>query len=329
VKRFLTALLSSAMIVVLGAEAPAASNAAQVQPGSFLRPADFRVANVAYRLAVAGRQHCQALLPLTGISLHYLPEYDVANRSEAARLYGVDRGPGVLSVIGDSPAQRAGLLAGDVLLAINGLPLPSGREMAGAADVKTWRRAVEQVEAHLETQLQAGPARLSVLRKGIELDLPLDRVMGCPIRSRLARSSQANAFANERTVIMTTRLLDFVRNDDELAVVIAHEAAHNILGHPARLEAEKVPKGLLANFGKNATRVRRTEEEADRLGLKLLWSAGYDPSAVLPFWRRLYQAFDPVPTPKLFNRHPSLAARERIVAETLAELSRSGVPSRP
>src|SRR3546814_14555453 len=68
---------------------------------------------------------------------------------------------------------------------------------------------------------------------------------------------------------MTTALLDFLRNDDELAIVLGHEIAHTIYKHPAELEARGVPsEGLLRGFGKNASRVRATEEEADRLGIK-------------------------------------------------------------
>ncbi len=331
---FSRALLALAASLVAGVQGRAApSQPPQPQPlhsGSFLRADDHRVASVAYRLAVAGRQHCESLLPLTGLSLHYLPEYDASTQREAARLYGIDRGPGVLSVAPNSPAARAGVVAGDVILMVNGVTLPSGEAMVrAAAGKKKWREAVETLDDTLEDQLRIGPVRVGILRAGRLVEVVIEPVVGCPVRARLARSSQANAFADGRTAIVTTRMLSFVKSDDELAVVLAHEAAHNILGHPARLEDQKVPKGVLANFGKNAKRIRRTEVEADRLGLKLLWSAGYDTAAVLPFWRRLYRAFDPVPTPKLFSRHPSLAARERIVQETLAELGQGQPRPRP
>ena len=103
---------------------------------------------------------------------------------------------------------------------------------------------------------------------------------------------------------------------------MAHEITHNLLGLSARLDAEKVPHGILRSVGKNAARVRRTEEEADRLSLKLLWAAGYDLNAAIPFWRRLYARYDPIPVPKLFRSHPSLAARERMIAEVSAQLQR-------
>lgn len=145
-------------------------------------------------------------------------------------------------------------------------------------------------------------------------------VLGCPARGRLARSNQPNAFADGRYAIMTTKMLDFVAGDDELAVVMAHELAHNILGHPQRLDAQKVPHGILRGFGKNAGRVRVTEEEADRLSLKLLWPAGYDVSAAIPFWRRLYARYDPIPIPKFMRTHPSLGARERMIRQAIDEL---------
>ena len=67
----------------------------------------------------------------------------------------------------------------------------------------------------------------------------------------------------------------------------------------------------------------KTEEEADQLGIKLVWAAGYDVSAAIPFWRRLYATYDPLPVPKLFRTHPSLGARERMINETIAELRAS------
>jgi predicted Zn-dependent protease len=162
---------------------------------------------------------------------------------------------------------------------------------------------------------------LKISRAGQNLTLPLVAERGCEVRSRLARSSQTNAFADGRYAIMTTKLLGFVENDDELAVVLSHEIAHNLLGHPGRLDDEKVPHGILRNFGKNAARVRATEEEADRLSIKLLWAAGYNVNAAIPFWRRLYAKYDPIPIPKLLRTHPSIGARERMVNDVLAELA--------
>ncbi|MDB5667983.1 MAG: hypothetical protein JWL74_933, partial [Alphaproteobacteria bacterium] len=217
-----------------------------------------------------------------------------------------------------------GLAAGDVLLTVNGRRFPP--PLAVSAGRKEWRQALDAAEALLEEQLKLGPVRLMVLRDRAPIELTLGSVPGCPARVRLARSGQVNAFANGRYVVMTTGLLGFIQDEDELAIVIAHELAHNVLRHRDRLEAQNVPRGLLRGIGKNASRVRATEEEADRLGIRLAWAAGYDVSAAIPFWRRFYARYDTVP--QLFRTHPGLRAREKLISETIAELGAASAQRR-
>jgi hypothetical protein len=286
-------------------------------PASYLRTGDHRVATVVYRLAARGISYCGASHPLTGMALHHLEDYAKADKAEATRQYGLDKGPAVLAVVAESPAARAGVQAGDILLSVNGTRLPT--RPAVPAPRKPRQLAVE-VDALIEREARTGALRFEALRGAHPLSLALKPVLGCPARGRLAQSNQPNAFADGRYAIMTTKMLDFVASEDELAVVMAHELAHNILGHPQRLDAQKVPHGILRGFGKNAGRVRVTEEEADRLSLKLLWAAGYDVSAAIPFWRRLYARYDPIPIPKFMRTHPSLGARERMIRQAIEEL---------
>ncbi len=53
--------------------------------------------------------------------------------------YGLDRGPGVLTVLAGSPAAFAGLVAGDVLLAVNGTPFLSPVAIAAEPKRRKWR----------------------------------------------------------------------------------------------------------------------------------------------------------------------------------------------
>jgi len=303
------------LLIALSAADPQVRAAAPAA-GSFLRAQDHRIAAITYRIARAGSALCPDSYPLTGLLFHHLPEYELEDRDQVTALYKLDRGPGVLTVLDDSPGALAGLAAGDVLLAVNGRPFPP--PTAIDRDREDWRDDVEKTEALLEEQLRLGPAKLLVLRGDRQIEVVLDSVSGCPGRVRLARSPQVNAFASGRYVVMTTGLLGFTQDEDELAVVIAHELAHNILDHPARLKAQKVPRGFLRGFGKNAARVRATEEAADRLAIRLLWRAGYDVSAAIPFWRRFYARYDN--GLQLFRTHPGLKARERLISEAIAEL---------
>lgn len=298
-----------AAVTYRGAEATI--SAATAAPGSTLRQADARVAAVAYRLALAGAPLCSAHHPLTGLLFHHLAEYESADRAVMIARHGLDRGPGILTVVEGSPAAEAGLLAGDVLLAIDGKPLEAGAEAAGEAKRKRWRVRTDAAERQFEDALRGGPVRLTVLREGRELTVPLSARAACLGRVRLARSSQVNAFANGRTVVMTTAMLDFLASDDELAVVLGHELAHNILAHPSSRSEE----GLLAGLGIKASAKWKREEAADRFGLRLAHAAGYDLNAAIPFWRRYLSKYDWFP--QIFRSHPSLGARERIATEEI------------
>ncbi|MGE5722472.1 MAG: M48 family metalloprotease [Sphingomonadales bacterium] len=316
-------ICASLLLSLTGAAAPPQAPAHIA--ATTLRADDLRVATVAYRIGLTARTFCPQPYPLTGLLLHHLPEYDAQGRSMEIARYGLDRGPGVLATVEDSPAARAGLEAGDVLLDVDGKTFPDPKAMAAEPDRKLWRRTVEASEAQIEDALRQGPARLRVLRAGQERLVTLDSIPGCPIRIRLARSKQVNAFADGRYVTLTSAILAFVRNDDELAVVIGHELAHNVLGHKERLEAEDVPEGLLGKIGKNAARIRTTEEEADRFGLKLAWAAGYDVTAAMPYWQRFYAAYGG--GLQIFRTHPGLRAREQLVEQAIAELSRERRPA--
>ncbi len=78
----------------------------------------------------------------------------------------------------------------------------------------------------------------------------------------------------------------YAKEDDELAAVLAHELAHNILGHRARLDEAKVSRGMFKSVGRNARLIRETEVEADRLSIYLLDRAGYPIEGATRFWRR-------------------------------------------
>jgi Zn-dependent protease with chaperone function len=313
-------------LALLAAQAPAeppAAAAPQVSlaPSTTLRKDDLRVGTVAYRLAIAGRALCPRTIPQTGLLFHHLGEYLPRDRALMIASYGLDRGPGVLAVIAGSPADQAGLVAGDVLLSVDGAAFSSPLAIAAERDPKRMRAMAEASEARLEDALARGPAELRVLRGGRELTLRLGSVPGCEARVRLARSTQVNAFHTGRKVVMTTAMLAFVANDDELAVVLGHEMAHSILHHPVMSEGE----GILAGFGIGAGALWQREAQADRFGLRLMAAAGYDLDSVIPFWRRYLMKYD---GPQLFRSHPSLEARTRMATQEIAAI-RAGEAWKP
>jgi Zn-dependent protease with chaperone function len=305
--------------------APPAAATPTAGPGSFLRAGDHRIVSIVYRLGLAGRAHCPETFPLSGLAFHHLAEYGPEDRAEVIALNHVDRGIGILSVVEGSAAARALLQAGDVIMSVNGAAVPTPAAIASYQDEKERRRLMVAAEEVLESALRAGPARIEVLRGGVHArTVTLGSDPGCPARGRLARSGRNNAFADGRYVIMTTGFLDFFRSDEELAVALAHELAHNVLRHPQQLMAQGVPYNMMRHIGRNARLVRATEVEADLLSVRLLAAAGYDLDAIMPFWRRLHGRADSALN--LISAHPGLRSRQRYISAAIAEV-RAAAPA--
>jgi predicted Zn-dependent protease len=187
----------------------------------------------------------------------------------------------VLALAANGPAERAGLHLDDILLAIDGRPPPHdavGRERSFAE--------MERILATLDQAFADGHADLLVRRGGERTTIQVAALPGCATRFQVIPGRGLNAKADGRYVQVTSAIAAYVEDDAELAAVLAHELAHNILGHRARLDAARVARGFLGNFGRNAQLIRETEVEADRLSVYLLERAGYDPEAAVRFWSR-------------------------------------------
>jgi len=286
---------------LLAAVAPA-----EVQAVRDLVTLDVKVASLGDRLARSGL--CDARLSGPGWVLQDLSQYDRSLRLAARNALGLGELPTIVAVVAGSAAQKAGLRAGDQVESIAGQSVPAGGN--GYA-------RLQRIDDLVEQALSRGPLALQVRRHGKPVSVAVIPEEGCASRFQLLPGPGLNAKADGRYVQVSGGLVEFVSNDDELALVIAHELAHNILGHRARLDAAGVSRGLLAGFGKNRSRIRETELEADRLALYLMARAGYDPSVAPAFWQRFGRKL--VPGFLSDGTHPGTAERVR---RAEAEISR-------
>ena len=260
---------------------PAAASAAEPSPYAELAALEGRVAAIGFRLTTANAAWCPAVQPQFGWIWGDPRLYGGAQRAEALAAYhaaDVDA-PYIAAIAPGSPAGRAGLQVGAPVLAIDGRAVPAGE----GADPFARIAAVERLFAAL-------PPRGTVeISGGAGAKTALAPVPGCASDFRVDARDRPEGAADGRLVVISGGLVRFATSDDELAAAVAHELAHNILRHRARLDAAGVDRGLGKPFGRSARLFRQTEVEADRLSAWLLAGAGYDPHAAIRFWTRFGQ----------------------------------------
>lgn len=276
-KPLIALLLSLTAVIEAAPAAPLADDVA-VEVLRQLRADDVRLATIADRIARASAEICPVTQPLPGLVVHDLSQYTSNFRDAARSLFGADRGISVEGVVPGSPAEAAGIRPDDMLLAIDGTRLDA---MEGDADHMPAVRAV------IDRAMADGRARLDLRRGGAPLTIEVAGVRGCISRVEIRPSESYNGWADGTTAQLSSAMVDFTADDDELAVVIAHEMSHNILRHRVRLNEAGVSRGLFAQIGRNARLTRTTEIEADRLSIYLVARAGYDHHAAARFWDRL------------------------------------------
>jgi hypothetical protein len=280
-----------------------------------LRANEERVMNIGERLAVAAAPWCRDGWTL-GWILGDLGQYPKDVRLPARRQWQVPASGSlfVATVAPGSAAANAGLQPGVAITAINGeAPMRYNGDRPS-------RHALANSERVIDEALRAAAGRLSIETlngAGERNTIQLTARRACASRFEVSADDEKQAYADGSAVIVTLGMATFA-NDEELAGVIAHELAHNMLRHRLRQDARGVPSGYTRYLGRNARVVRGFEEEADRLSVWLLQQAGYDPSSPIAFWNRFGPNND---TPHPFGRlHAPWRDRVRHLEDEITQM---------
>lgn len=155
-------------------------------------------------------------------------------------------------------------------------------------------------------------------------------------------------------IFVYSGLLKQVKNEDELAVVMAHEVAHALARHGAEratLEmgarlggallqlalGDEDPRiadiagrvwGYGANLGLMLPYSRKHEYEADAIGLALMAKAGYDPAAAVTFWEGMGRAGGAKPVLALLSTHPTDDKRVARIRKDIEAMSQGQAPGK-
>ena len=281
-----------------------------------LRRQDLRLAQLVFRLAQGNAPLCAAAMPGTGIVLHALDQYPPDPRAQARDALGFPAPLAVEAVVPDSAAERAGLRAGDGVLAISDWPAPA-TALAPRAESSRRDAALDRIEA----APPAAPLALRVQRGDQALTVTLAPRPACRVRPELVIDGGSLARTDDHLLQISAALLDRF-DDDGLVVVVAHELAHLVLRHGERLLAAGVHRGLLGEFGRSAQLARAAEDEADRYSARLLANAGYDPQLAVRFWRGAGRSLDAGLLRDSAHSPPSRRARN--IAEEIDRLATGG-----
>jgi len=159
-------------------------------------------------------------------------------------------------------------------------------------------------------------------------------------------NNSVNAFADGQRVVVTSGLIRFAEGDGEVAMVLAHEIAHNSMEHiDAKVHNARMASvfdiiaaaygvgtgGAFARIGSNSFS-KDFEREADYLGLYIMARAGKPVEGLEGFWRRM-AAEDPLSNhDSMFRTHPVSAERTLALRRTAEEIDakrQSGQPLLP
>jgi Zn-dependent protease with chaperone function len=233
---------------------------------------DLRLATIGYRLAQANAPFCDRKTFSPGWVLHDEAQYPDKGLATTAFVF---RSPvAISSVVSGGAAAQLGLQPGDGIAAVDGI------DVTGPIAVKT-RRVTARV-ANIQTLLadafvKSGSAVVSMKTAAGPKDVTLQPPAVCASQFWVDTNTKLDAGADGVSVRVTQGLMTFAAADDaELAAVVAHEMAHNVLRHRDRLVAA----------GGAKKQILATEMEADRLSVWLMQNAGYDPAAAVRFIER-------------------------------------------
>lgn len=101
-----------------------------------------------------------------------------------------------------------------------------------------------------------------------------------------------NAYNTSTKIVVYQGLIDFTKNDDELALIIAHEMAHSTLQHFSFTDVTTDEQSIL-------------ESNADKMGAYYISRAGYDVCKARHMWERWKDTSGDY----LGANHPSMAYR--------------------
>jgi hypothetical protein len=239
----------------------------------------------------------------------------------------------------DIDDEADGLKTGDIIKGMDGVPVEPGRRGTRAA-LSTMSEVAKGNRA----------LKVDIERDGKPMNLEINPAAACDYPIEYSAQDVFNAYADGKKIMMFRGLARRM-DDDELAGVIAHELAHNIMGHVASNRGNALLGALIgaavgaavgmddeqtdymadegAALGANSFSAA-FESEADYVGTYILARSGFDYEAMPDVMRKLANPDNL--TARFSQTHPPTPQRAAAAEATIDEIKRKmaqGLPLMP
>ena len=145
-----------------------------------------------------------------------------------SKLYGYGDYARITGIVKNGPAEQADIKIGDAIESIAGKPF---------TDTSS-KGVVKMLEAM--SMIAPGTPTVFELNRnsGWRLEVVITPIKACDYPVTMVMDDRINAFADGKSIYMTKGMMRFVENDNELALVVGHELAHNTMKHMSAKKKE-------------------------------------------------------------------------------------------
>lgn len=285
-----------------------------------------RMHNIGYPILKAGLPLCNDRKSQY-IGIRYATKHDFSKdfKDVAISHLDLDSTLKIISVVKSSPADIAGLQKGDVLMSVNNI------------DVPVDEKASEKFTTLLKEETKKNKnLKFKLIRDGIHETVNVATIETCDYPLIILGDDTVNAYADGNKIYITQGMMDFASNDDELALVIGHELAHNAMRHISAKRLNAAGGFLLdllfvaltgintqGTFSKAAAGAysQEFESEADYVGLYIAERAGFEIDEAAYFWRRMGVKHPGSIAKNHAASHPSTPERFVSIEDTVKEIN--------
>ena len=184
-----------------------------------------RLQKVGYPILKNSSELCENTINSLGVMFNAYVSSDKYSEVEK-EVYEIDDRLLLTYVIPSSSAFKSGLRSNDEIVSIN--------DIKATIDKEKFHKELEKLRAKSDS------LKVVYKRQGEERVATFDPDLICNYPILLVQNDSVNAFANGSQIGITTGMIRFAEEDEQLGLVIAHELGHNIMDHISKLRTNSL-----------------------------------------------------------------------------------------